>query len=210
VDDFGRLETAVIGINDRVKTLEEGSGTNNLITFRQSIIDNAIMANPYGNLYDKIANSQKYPITIKTLVGDDIYPKTTNTLLTVFYSSYIDTIFPKDTITSAANTMFTYFSNSTSSLITISIINSTKVDPKIQILIHKLDGQTYKKYEATRDTPKVTIDLTADFAAARSEPTEITFLQFRKPTNPTRTADEFYQDCINILPNVFFSYTYED
>jgi hypothetical protein len=53
IDDFGQLETAVIGINDRVKTLEEGSGSNDLITFRQSIIDSIIMAYPYGNLFDK-------------------------------------------------------------------------------------------------------------------------------------------------------------
>jgi hypothetical protein len=180
-----------------------------ITSFHQSIIDNIIMANLYGNLYDKITDGQKYPVIIKTLVGDDIYPKTTNTILTVYYSSYIDTVFPKDTITSATNNMFTYLTNS-STIIMISIINSTKVEPKIIVTIHKLDGETYKRYEATRDVPKVTIDLTVDFAAARSEPVEITSLQFRKPTNPTRTADEFYQDCINILGNMFISYSYED
>jgi uncharacterized protein YoxC len=125
VDDLGQLETAVIGINNRVKTLEERS--NNLITFHQSIIDNIIMANPYGNLYDKIISEQMYHTTIKTLLGDNIYPRTTNTILTIYYSSYIDTIFPKDTITTANNNMFTFYSNSsTSTILMISIINSTK------------------------------------------------------------------------------------
>jgi hypothetical protein len=81
--------------------------------------------------------------------------------------------------------------------------------PSIIVRILKLNGQLNEEYIATQDTPKVTIDLTVDFALARSG-AEIASLQFLKSQNSTRTADKFYQDCINILSNVFFSYTYKD
>jgi hypothetical protein len=78
------------------------------------------------------------------------------------------------------------------------------------VKILKKDGQTYKQYIATQNTPKVSIDITVDFAAARSELADITSFYFRKNENPERSADQFYQDCINILSNVFISYTYND
>jgi hypothetical protein len=58
-------------------------------SFRQSIIDNV------GNSYDKITDNQKHPTFVKIFVGDNIYPRTTNTIFTFYYSSYIDTVFPE-------------------------------------------------------------------------------------------------------------------
>jgi hypothetical protein len=67
----------------------------NKYSFRQSIIDNVIMANLYGNLYNKITDSQKYPVTIKSIVNDNIYPRITHTMFTLYYSSYFNTVFPE-------------------------------------------------------------------------------------------------------------------
>jgi hypothetical protein len=48
-------------------------------------------------LYDKITNGEKYATTMKSLVGNDIFPKTTNTMFTVYFTSYIKTDVPEVT-----------------------------------------------------------------------------------------------------------------
>jgi hypothetical protein len=55
----------------------------NKYTFHQSIIDNI------GNSYNTITDNQKYPAFIKILASYTIYPRTTNTIITLYYSSYI-------------------------------------------------------------------------------------------------------------------------
>jgi hypothetical protein len=164
-----------------------------------------------GSLYDIITDNQKHPTFVKILACDNIYLRTANTILTVYYSSYIDTVFLKETTNNSTKPMlYCYSTGQTYPTFFISIINSTRSVPRIMVDILKLNGQTDKRYEVTLDTPKVMIDLTADFAAVRSELADITSLQFLKSQNPERTADQFYQDCINILSNVFISYTYKD
>jgi hypothetical protein len=64
----------------------------NKATFRQSIIDYTLINNPNGNLFQTITSNEKFSTTIKTTVGENVFPKTTNTLLTVYYTSYIDTV----------------------------------------------------------------------------------------------------------------------
>jgi hypothetical protein len=69
----------------------------NKTTFHQSIIDHTLINNPNSNLFQTITNPTKYPTTMKTLVGEDVFPKTTHTLLTVYYTSYIETNIPQTT-----------------------------------------------------------------------------------------------------------------
>jgi hypothetical protein len=77
-------------LKTKLSTLENsGSGSNYLVTFRQSIIDHTSINSPYNTLKDTITIVQKYPTIIKTLLGDNVLPKTTHTLLTVYYTSYI-------------------------------------------------------------------------------------------------------------------------
>jgi hypothetical protein len=92
------------------------------------------MVNPYGNLYDKITNNQKYSASVKTTVGDNIYPRTTNTILTVYYSSYINTVFPQAIINDYYNQIFHYFCTGEGiATIVISIVNSTLCAAKIVV-----------------------------------------------------------------------------
>jgi hypothetical protein len=79
----------------------------------------------------------------------------------------------------------------------------------IKISVLNSNNTLYKEYRVTASEPKVVIDLTADLAIARPGK-EITSLQVKESDHPTRTADQFYQDCINILTNVFISYSYTD
>jgi hypothetical protein len=155
------------------------------------------MGNPYGNLYDKITDDQKYPVTIKTLVGDNIYPKTTNTIFTLSYSSYIDTL-PTDIY------LLEYYTDNTGTAYPSITISTTKTTLQ---LILSISG--YNQYTATKDTPKVVIDLTADLAVARPGK-EIAFFKFKKSDTPWITKDVYYQNCIDILDNVFISYSYKD
>jgi hypothetical protein len=64
-------------------------------SFCQSIIENAITNCLWINLQVKITGREKYFSPIKTSAGDSIYPKTTHTLLAVYYSSYIKIIYLK-------------------------------------------------------------------------------------------------------------------
>jgi hypothetical protein len=99
---------------DKVPGIESKVVNLQAISFHQSLIDNAIMASPYGNLYDKITDGQKYPITIKTIVDGTIYPRTTNTIFTLYYSSYIDTL-------QAETYLLEYYTNSTTTYPVITI-----------------------------------------------------------------------------------------
>jgi hypothetical protein len=87
-------------------------------------------------------------------------------------------------------------------------MNSTQTDPQLHIAIYKSDNTTYKQYVITSDTPKQVIDLTADLAEARLGE-KIVSTQFTS-TNFGEDLDEYYQHCINILSNIFISYTYNE
>jgi hypothetical protein len=157
-------------------------------------------------LYNKIQSDDKFSTTIKTLVGDDIYPKITNTLFTAYYTSFIKTKLPTS---SATRPLVYYYTNSTTiPTMTFIYLNSTTTF-QLSIFIYNSSGSKYKEYIVKPDTPKVVIDLTTDLAVARPGE-EFTFLKFCKVNNSEKTADEFYQNCVNILGNVFISYTYED
>jgi hypothetical protein len=149
---------------------------------------------------------------MKTLVDNNVFPKTTNTILTIYYTSYIKTNIPEVT-NNTRKILFRYYcTNKTYSGITISVINSTynptELPPQLHIAIYKSDNSTYKQYVVTADTPKQVIDLTADLATARLGEiivsTQFTSTNFRGDLN------EYYQHCINILSNLFISYTYDE
>jgi hypothetical protein len=150
----------------------------NKTTFLQSLIDNATMNNPQVNLYDKITNGEKYATTMKTLVGNDIFPKTTNTMLTVYYTSYIKTNLPQPIDYYYYKPLVKYYcTNKTVSAINVSVMNSTLADPQFYISITKPTGSIYKSYVVAASEPKVVIDLTADLASIRPVE-EIVFAQF--------------------------------
>jgi hypothetical protein len=175
----------------------------NKTTFRQSIIDHTLISNPQINLYDKITNGEKYATTMKTLVGNDIFPKTTNTMFIVYYISYIKTDVPEVT-DSTRKPLAQYFcADDTYPTIIISVMNFTQTDPQLHIAIYKSDNTTYKQYVVTVDTPKQVIDLTVDLAEARLGE-KIVSTQFASTTFEG-DINENYQHCINILSNVFFS-----
>jgi hypothetical protein len=78
--------TDLTNLESRLTTLESSTNYNKII-FCQSIIDHILINNPNGNLFQTITSNQKYSTTMKTLV-EGIYPKTTHTFLTVYYTSY--------------------------------------------------------------------------------------------------------------------------
>jgi hypothetical protein len=84
--------TDLTNLETRLTTLQSGSGSgsNNLITFHQSIIDNTVVYNTNNVLYSLIMSDMQFQSPIKINVGDNVYPKTTHTLLTAYYTSYID------------------------------------------------------------------------------------------------------------------------
>jgi hypothetical protein len=139
-------------------------------------------------------SEKKIYTPIKNLVSEKIYPKTTHTLLTVYYTSYIKTNFPQTTDTFYKSLIRYFCINDSSAAFAIKVINSTKTDPLLAIFILYQNGKVYKNYTVTADTPKQVIDLTAQFIL-----NEI-----------GGDLDEFYQHCVNILSNIFISYTYED
>jgi hypothetical protein len=142
---------------------------------------------------------------MKTVVGESIYPKTTHTLLTVYYTSYIETL-PQTTINQHKQLVRYKCTNTMYEAIIISAVNSTYyASPRLYIEIRGNYGDIHKSYTITASEPKVVIDLTAELAVTR--PTqEIISAYFVAGED----KDQFYKDCINILSNVFVSYTYED
>jgi hypothetical protein len=56
---------------------------------------------------------------------------------------------------------------------------------------------------------KVVIDLTADLAVARPEKEEIVSSQFMV-NEYGGNSETYYKYCINILSNIFISYTYDE
>jgi hypothetical protein len=166
----------------------------NKTTFRKSIIDHTIMINPYLNLQNKIIGNQTYPTTLKTIVDNTTFPRTTNTLLTAYYSSYIDTVYPQNSSYNL-NQLVRYFVNYNEIMtaIVFSIINSTVVTPRLEIAILNPGGSPYKNYIITQSTPKVVIYLTADLAVARPGLKNVS-AEFLLSKNLTRCVDDFYQD----------------
>jgi hypothetical protein len=167
------LRTSVTNISDNSSPnqLKLSFGTDltnyNKATFPQSLIDNTTMNNPNNNLFQTIANGEKFSTTIKTLVGDNIFPKTTNTLLTVYYTSYIKTNIPEVTDTTR-KTLVRYYTNATYPAISISVINSTYyTSPRLYILILISNCNMYKEYTISTTNYKAIYYLTADLATAR-------------------------------------------
>jgi hypothetical protein len=133
-------------------------------------------------------------------------------MLTVYYTSYI-----KSNISEVTNNtrkiLFRYYcTNTTYSAITISVINSTynptELPPQLHIAIYNSDSTPYKQYIVTADTAKQVIDLTVDLAEARPGE-KIVSAQFTS-TSFGGDLNEYYQHCINILSNLFISYTYNE
>jgi hypothetical protein len=207
--DLTNLGTDMSNLETRLTTLESGSGSNNLITFRQSIIDHTLIHDPNANLFLTITSGEKYSTKLKTLVGEDIYPKTTHTLLTAYYTSFIKTL--PQTTNAQYKQLIRYYStiDDTYPAIYISAVNSTYyTSPRLCIEIRKNDAAIHKSYIITPTTPKVVFDLTADLAEARPNE-EIKDAEFAS-ADYGGDSEIFYKHCVNILSNVFISYTYED
>jgi hypothetical protein len=109
----------------------------NKAIFRQSIIDYTIINNPNGNLYQTNTNGQKYSTTIKTIVDENVFPKTTNTLFTLYYTSYIKNNLPGVTDTGRKVLLYYYCTDETNPAIEISVNNSTYYQSPL-IFISKL------------------------------------------------------------------------
>jgi hypothetical protein len=172
------------------------------------------MFTTYNGVYAPVTSNNTFPTTIKTTVRDTdpiIYPGTTNTLITIYYSSYVDNYIPATT--GAANrSLVDYFSLDSPSaiqLFMITVVNNTT--PRIALSILTTTGQTFKTYTATKQTPKVVCDLTADLAEGK--PGEIIkFAKFdqNSVTPYARSQADFFQDCIVLLDHVYISYSYKD
>jgi hypothetical protein len=177
----------------------------NKTTFRQSIIDHTLINSPFSTLKETIATNQTYSTKMKTLVGESIYPKTTHTLLTAYYTSYIETL-PQTTNNQYKELVRYTCTNTMYSTIKISAVNSTYYkSPQLYIEIREIYDSLHKSYTITASEPKVVIDLTAELAAIRPGQ-EIVSAYFLAGED----KDQFYKDCVNILSNIFISYTYED
>jgi hypothetical protein len=88
--------------------------------------------------------------------------------------------------------------------IIISTVNSTYYElPQLYIAIKGIYGALHKNYTITTNEPKIIIDLTAELAAVKPNE-EIVSAYFVTPDD----KDQFYKDCVNILNNIFISYTY--
>jgi hypothetical protein len=89
--------------------------------------------------------------------------------------------------------------------------NSTVNAPGVLIRIKKPDGTAYKSYVAAKQKPKIVCDLTTDLAAARPGEVIKSAKFSQSSTSPyARSQTDFFQDCLNILSNVFISYTYKE
>jgi hypothetical protein len=131
-------------------------------------------------------------------------------LLTLYYSSYI-----KNNLLQVADTspkpLVQYFcTNESHTVIEISINNATYYQsPLIFISIFNSNGNLINQYTVKADTPKKVIDLTADLARIRPEDKEIVSAKFSQSLFGG-TSETFYQHCINVLSNIFISYTYDE
>jgi hypothetical protein len=133
------------------------------------MIDHTLIKSPFNILKETITSSEKYATTMKTLLDNNVFPKTTNTKLTVYYTTNIKSSIPEVTNTTRKALLRYICEDDTYPAITISVFNFTQTDLQLHIAIYKSDNTTYKQYVVTADTPKQVIDLTADLADARQE-----------------------------------------
>jgi hypothetical protein len=176
-------------------------------SFRQSIIDHTSINTPYNSLKETITTGQKFSTTIKTIFGGSVFPKTTHTLLTCYYTSYIETL-PKTTDPIRKPLVKYFCTNEKYTAFEITVINSTVLTAQLAVRIYDSEDFLYKLYYVTQIEPKVVIDLTDDLAKCRYKQ-EVISAQF-SVVEYGGSADDFYQHCVNILSNVFISYTYDN
>jgi hypothetical protein len=95
--------------------------------------------------------------------------------------------------------------------IVFSVVTSSSMGltPRLYITFYTSCGGAKVDRSVTESSPKYVYDLTAELASARLGE-EIVSAQFMLSEHTTRTADQFYKDCLNILGNVFISYTYKN
>jgi hypothetical protein len=205
------IPTIPSDLNEEWETVKTNASNPTTSIFYQSIIDYITTNNPNGNLFETITNNTSFPTTIKTTISDDpiIFPRTTNTLITIYYSSYVDDYIPS--YVDNTYRVLLAFSTESSELFNIGVINSTSNIPGVLIRIKKPDGTAYKTYKATKETPMIVCDLTTDLAAARPGEVIKSAKFSQSSSSPyARSQTDFFQDCVNILSNVFISYTYKD
>jgi hypothetical protein len=188
-------------------TIEDIKHTINKTIFCHSIIDHTTMNNPNCTLKETITNNQTYPTTMKTVVDDNVFPKTSNTFLTCYYTSYIQSNISPSIL---RKPLLRCYCTNQNKAIQISVIGTTYFGlSQLYIEIYNSSGDIYNAYTITTSEPKVVIDLTADLAAARREQEKNISAQF-SVNDFGGDLNNFYQHCINILSNVFISYTYDE
>jgi hypothetical protein len=188
--DLTNIGTNLTNLGSRLTTLE------NKTTFRQSIIDHTLINNPNGNLFQIITSGQKYSTTIKTSVGENIYPKTTNTLLTVYFSDI-----PQTEGSTIKPLVRYYCSNEEYPTFQISVINSTQIGPQLVIKIYDSSGDVKSRCIVEQNNLKPVFDITS-FLNYDRPGQEIVSAQFMV-NEYGGTSELFYKDCVNILSNVF-------
>jgi hypothetical protein len=105
-------------------------------------------------VYATVTSNNTFPTTIKTTVRDTdpiIFPRTTNTLITMYYSSYVDNYIPVTT-GCGYRSLVDYFSSdsiSATPLFMIRVVNNDT--PQISLIILRTTGLTYKAYTATKE-----------------------------------------------------------
>jgi hypothetical protein len=97
---------------------------------------------------------------MKTLVDENIFPKTTHSFLTCYYTWYIESNVPQ---TSIYKPLVQYFCiNDSFAAIQIKVTHSTLSGPQLVIFIVYQNGNVYNRYIVSAETPKKVTDLTAD------------------------------------------------
>jgi hypothetical protein len=178
--------------------------------FRTSVTNNEIVFHKPGDTITDNSSLNQLKLPFKTDLTN--YNKPT------FFQSILDHASINSPCNSLKETIITYQQYPTKELIgyfctyesysaiLISVVNSPYyASPQLRIGIYESYGHLHKEYILTASDPKVVIDLTADLTTARSGQ-EIVSAQFATMGD----TDEFYKACVNILSNIFISYTYEN
>jgi hypothetical protein len=139
-------------LDPRITALETAASNPPIQTtasiFHQSIINHTAMFTTYNGVYATVTSNSTFPTTIKTTVRDTdpiIFPRTINTLITKYYSSYVDNYIPScaDNMNKSLVSYYSTVEVSTE-LFYIGVINSTVNTPGILIRLKNADGSTYK------------------------------------------------------------------
>jgi hypothetical protein len=129
-------------------------------------------------------------------------------LLNLYYSLYIQTNIPQFSDSIPKPLLRYYCTDETYPAIAILIMNCAFPLPQFIIKLHDSNNNLIKDYVVKASAPKAVYDLSADLAIARPNE-KIVSAQFTL-VDFGGNSDDFYRHCVNILSNVFISYTYNE